>query len=109
MPCAAPARAASASSAVCSSALVGTQPRCRQVPPSLSRSTRATLRPSWAARSAAAYPPLPPPRTTTSYSWFTGLLDDQPQGVFEGIDQRGHPLRGQGAVDGSVVDGEDQV
>ncbi len=47
-------RAASATSAACSSALVGMQPRCRQVPPSLSFSTRATLRPSSAARSAQA-------------------------------------------------------
>ena len=47
-------RAESATSAACSSALVGMQPRCRQVPPSLSFSTRATLMPSSAARNAAA-------------------------------------------------------
>ena len=34
-------------------ALVGMQPRWRQVPPILSASTSATLRPSWAARNAA--------------------------------------------------------
>src|SRR4051812_1519762 len=53
-------------SAEWSSAFVGMQPRCRQVPPTLSRSTITTLMPSSAARSAAAYPPLPPPRTTRS-------------------------------------------
>src|SRR3954452_22974833 len=62
----APSRAASATSPACSSALVGMQPRWRQVPPSLSFSTRATDRPSCAARKAAAYPPLPPPSTRTS-------------------------------------------
>ena len=50
----APSRALSASSAACSSALVGTQPTCRQVPPTLSASMRATVLPSCAARSAAA-------------------------------------------------------
>ena len=39
-------------SAVSSSALDGMQPRFRQVPPSLSRSTMATFMPSWAARMA---------------------------------------------------------
>ena len=53
-------------SAECSSALVGMQPRCRQVPPTLSFSTMTTVMPSSAARRAAAYPPLPPPRTTRS-------------------------------------------
>src|SRR5262249_27848425 len=59
--------ALSAISAACSSALVGMQPRCRQVPPTLSRSMRATRLPSSAARSARAWPPLPPPRMTMSY------------------------------------------
>jgi hypothetical protein len=53
-------------SAEWSSALVGMQPRCRQVPPTLSFSTMTTVMPSSAARRAAAYPPLPPPRTTRS-------------------------------------------
>src|SRR3954468_6152597 len=57
-----PSRALSATSAACSSALVGMQPRCRHVPPSLSRSTRATDSPSSAARKAQADPPLPPAR-----------------------------------------------
>ena len=52
-PTSAPLRASWYTSAVWSSALVGMQPWCRQVPPSLSRSTRATLIPSWAARMAA--------------------------------------------------------
>ena len=56
----------SAISAACSSALVGMQPRCRQVPPTLSFSISATRLPSSAARSAQAYPPLPPPSTTMS-------------------------------------------
>lgn len=42
----------STSSAACSIALLGMQPRCRQVPPTLSRSARTTLSPSPAARSA---------------------------------------------------------
>src|SRR5215472_7578198 len=57
----------SAISAACSSALVGMQPRCRQVPPTLSFSMSATFLPSSAALSAHAYPPLPPPRMTMSY------------------------------------------
>src|SRR4051812_35743672 len=61
-----PSRARSATSPACSRALVGMQPRCRQVPPTLSRSTSTTLMPSSAARSAAAYPPEPPPRITRS-------------------------------------------
>ena len=36
-------------SAACSSALAGMQPRCRQVPPTLSASTRATDSPADAA------------------------------------------------------------
>src|SRR5581483_11944716 len=59
-------RAWSAISPACSRALVGMQPRCRQVPPTLSFSMRTTDLPSSAARNAAAYPPLPPPRMTTS-------------------------------------------
>ena len=59
-------REESATSAACSSALVGMHPRCRQVPPTLSLSIRATRLPSSAARSAQAYPPLPPPSTTMS-------------------------------------------
>src|SRR5690606_31295349 len=56
-----------------SSALEGTQPTRRQVPPraglpSLPRaaSTQAVFRPSWAARMAAWYPAGPAPMTTTS-------------------------------------------
>jgi len=59
-------RAWSAISAECSSALVGMHPLCRQVPPTLSFSISATRLPSSAARSAQAYPPLPPPSTTMS-------------------------------------------
>ena len=44
----------SATSAACSRALVGMQPTCRQVPPRLPFSTRPTVSPSWAARSAQA-------------------------------------------------------
>ena len=49
-----PSLASSATSAACSSALVGMQPRCRQVPPTLSSSMSATRMPSSAARSAQA-------------------------------------------------------
>ena len=59
-------REESATSAACSSALVGMQPRCRQVPPTSAFSTRTTDRPSSAPRRAAAYPPLPAPRMTRS-------------------------------------------
>ena len=41
-------------SAACSRALAGMQPRCRQVPPTFSFSTSATVRPADAAYSAAA-------------------------------------------------------
>ena len=67
-----PSRAWSASSPACSSALVGMQPRCRQVPPTLSFSTMTTVRPSSAARNAHAYPPLPAPRMTRSAVWVSG-------------------------------------
>ena len=43
-------------------------PRWRHVPPILSWSTSATFRPSWAARNAAVYPPVPAPSTTRSKS-----------------------------------------
>ncbi len=59
-------RAVSATSAAWSSAFVGIHPRCRHVPPSSFSSIRITERPSSAARIAAAYPPEPPPRITTS-------------------------------------------
>jgi hypothetical protein len=55
------------------SALEGMQPTLRQVPPSASSpfaffqpSMHAVLKPSWAARTAAMYPPGPAPMTTTS-------------------------------------------
>ncbi len=52
--------------ATCRSALDGMHPRNRQVPPSFpSASTRTTSIPSSAARNAAAYPPGPPPITTS--------------------------------------------
>ena len=53
-PNAALSRAWSAISPACSSALVGMQPRCRHVPPTLSFSTSTTDLPSSAARSAVA-------------------------------------------------------
>src|SRR5690606_16525228 len=52
--------------ATCSSALEGMQPRRRQVPPSRgSASTSVTSAPRSAAKNAAAYPPGPPPSTTS--------------------------------------------
>ena len=48
------------------SALDGMQPTLRQTPPSRSRSTSVTVRPAAAARSAAEYPPGPPPMTSRS-------------------------------------------
>ena len=61
-------RTRSANAADSSRALVGMQPRCRHVPPILSSSTSATFSPSWAARKAAVYPPVPAPSTTRSKS-----------------------------------------
>src|SRR5262245_3113799 len=43
------------------------QPQFRQTPPGRSSSMAATVRPSWAHRIAATYPPGPVPTTTTSY------------------------------------------
>ena len=56
------------SACACSSrALVGMHPQLRHVPPSAeARSTTPTVRPSWAARIAATYPPVPAPMTTRS-------------------------------------------
>src|SRR5699024_501506 len=59
-------RAASATSAACNSALVGMQPLCRQVPPSLPASIQTTDLPTCALRSVVAHSPLPPPKMTTS-------------------------------------------
>src|SRR5699024_9643338 len=50
-------------------AFVGIHPRCRHVPPNSAFSTKATCIPSCDARIAAAYPPIPPPRTARSYSF----------------------------------------
>jgi hypothetical protein len=50
----APSRASSATSATCSRVLAGTQPQCRQVPPTFAFSIRTTEEPSSAARRAAA-------------------------------------------------------
>ena len=44
--------------------LLGTQSVSTAEPPSPSRSTTVTYEPSWAATSAASYPPGPPPMTT---------------------------------------------
>jgi hypothetical protein len=52
------------------------QPTFRQVPPRLGlpclffqSSMQAVLKPSWAARIAAVYPPGPAPMTATSNCW----------------------------------------
>ena len=63
-PYSSPARARARASALASNALVGMQPRLRQVPPMRSFSTRVTAAPRRAAFSAATYPPGPPPMTT---------------------------------------------
>ncbi len=84
MPQSAASRSRATSSDEASSALVGMQPRLTQVPPSRSRSTRMTLAPSWAARSAATSPAGPPPSTRTRASGKryagvggAGLADDR--------------------------------
>ena len=61
-------RAAGSASRACRRALVVMQPRCKQVPPSLSDSISTTDFPSCALLSAHAYPPLPPPKITKSNS-----------------------------------------
>ena len=53
-PCSAACDTVRNTSAACSSALAGMQPRCRQVPPTFSFSTSATDMPADAAYSAAA-------------------------------------------------------
>src|SRR3954470_24889469 len=58
------------------------QPRWRHVPPSLSSSTRAVLRPSWAARNGAVYPPVPAPSTTRSKSL------EEPTAIGQGASER---------------------
>ena len=70
MPYSFPCWRSSKRSAVWRSALVGMQPRRRQVPPQPagSRSTTAVRSPIWAARTAATYPPGPLPITVTSNS-----------------------------------------
>ena len=47
-------RTLSAISPACNKAFVGIQPLCKQVPPRTSRSIRATFKPSWEPRNAAA-------------------------------------------------------
>ena len=68
----APSRAASATSAACRIALVGMQPRCRQVPPTLSFSTRPTAAragPRAGRRRSPHCPPRAPAgRTDTAMS-----------------------------------------
>src|SRR5215467_1452866 len=54
--------------ALFSRALVGIQPQFKQIPPRLSFSMIAVLKPNCDARIAATYPPGPLPRTTTSYA-----------------------------------------
>src|SRR5215210_4569006 len=100
-----PSRALSATSPLCSRALVGMQPRCRQVPPTLSFSIRTTDRPSSAPRRAAAYPPEPPPRMTRS-AGVDGALTSAPQ-VLGGPDVpgRGDPAPAHPATPGNGASG----
>ncbi len=83
-PCAPACLTVRNTSAACSRALAGMQPRCRQVPPTFSFSTIATLSPADAAYSAAAYPPGPPPSTTRSKS----LAHPAVRGIRPGSDFR---------------------
>src|SRR5438874_548285 len=64
-----------ASSDECRNDFVGMQPRCRQVPPTFSFSTTATLSPNWAPRMAPTYPAEPPPMTATSNA-SSGIQND---------------------------------
>ena len=57
---------------VAMSVLDGTQSVSTQAPPRPSESTTVTSAPSWAATSAASYPPGPPPMMATLVcGWFT--------------------------------------
>src|ERR1700693_910324 len=91
----------SQSSALNSSALVGMQPTCRQVPPrNPSFSMSAVFKPYWPARIAAVYPAGPLPMMATSYkvSGNGGILhrrDDERQTNDSRTEQRDGP---RGAV-----------
>src|SRR3990172_3922721 len=60
-------------------ALLGMQPQLRQRPPTWSRSMTTALRPSWAARMAATWPPGPAPMMATSYSGMGAVRVDEGQ------------------------------
>src|SRR5215213_3261230 len=64
----------SSTCALLSNALVGMQPQLRQMPPKLSFSMIAVLKPSCDALIAATYPPGPLPITTTSYAIMIRLI-----------------------------------
>src|SRR5688500_5810245 len=86
------------------------QPRCRQVPPTLSFSTTATDMPAAAAYRAAAYPPGPPPITTRSNSSAmasepTGAALDGRQSADGVLLGRQRDLEGEGDEDGQSGDG----
>src|SRR6478672_5176404 len=86
------------------------QPMFTQTPPSLSRSTTAVLRPSWAARMAQTYPAGPPPITITSkllatYSSQVGRVGspDESQRILQHALQGPEELRARRAVDHAVI------
>src|SRR5688572_6683707 len=99
------------------------QPILRQVPPMNSRSMQAVLKPNWAARMAAIYPPGPAPMTIRSNEFSAtfalpfgeivgcGSLDFQhePCGVFEELFDSHQEADGFFAVDDAVVVGEGEV
>src|SRR5687768_3771368 len=101
MPCASRwCDALSNSSEEASSALEGMQPTLRQVPPRASSpfaffqpSMHATLKPSWAARTAAMYPPGPAPMMTTSNDCAMGYPLFDPEACDMHAQSRAEPRR----------------
>src|SRR5712691_2125871 len=119
--------------ATCSSAFDGMQPRYTQTPPGFaSGSTSATLSPRSAPRNAAAYPPGPPPTTTSwtdvisrkcnhedtktrkrnpkgflrvfVFSWLPfSSLQRQQERLLEGLDDPPQEADAVGAVDRTVI------
>ena len=81
--------------------LLGMQPRRMQRPPSFSEPSITAVRsPAAAAVRAAAYPALPPPRTTKSNSFIFKFIDAE-----EGVGEYG--LKEGGSI-GSAIEAGDQ-
>src|ERR1044071_2180885 len=87
-------------------------PMLTHTPPSLSRSTTAVVRPSWAARMAQTYPAGPPPRMmmskeleATSRILGVGVLVDHPERILQHPRQSLEKARPGRPVDDAVIAG----